>query len=225
MWEDRALTLFPPTLMIITIFTDDKDSWFVEHGRILEEVLRQLNYQTDYVLDKSDIKSGDICFLLSCSNIVDKSVLSLNRHNIVVHASDLPAGKGFSPLQWQILEERNDIILTLFEAIEAVDAGDYYIKDSINFDGTELHEELRNRLAEKIIQMCVKYVIEFNKMKPKQQIGAESFYKRRTKADDEIDIDKTIRELFNHFRIADNNRSPLYFNHLGHKYFLTVNKA
>lgn len=214
-----------PTPVIITIFTDNKDSWFVEYGKILEEKLRQLNYQADYVFDKSDIRPGDICFLLSCSNIVDKSVLGLNRNNIVVHASDLPKGKGFSPLQWQILEGQNDIILTLFEAIEAVDGGDFYFKDNINFDGTELHDELRNRLAGKIIQMCVKYVIEYGEMKPKQQVGEENFYRRRTTTDDEIDVDRTIRDLFNHLRIADNDRSPLYFHHLGHKYFLRINKA
>ena len=210
--------------MTITILTDNKNSWFIEYGEKLEKTLRQKNHQVEYVFNKKDIKQGDICFLLSCSNIVEKSFLDLNNNNIVVHASDLPKGKGFAPLQWQIYNGENDIPITLFEAVEAVDAGHYYIKSIIHYNGTELYDELRKILSEKIIEMCVEFVDRYNELKPIEQKGSESFYKRRTLKDDEIDIEKSIKELFNHFRIADNNRFPLYFNYLENKYIIKVEK-
>ena len=210
--------------MRITILTDNDKSWFIEYGLKLEKILRKNNHQVKYAFNKKEIKKGDICFLLSCSNIVEKSYLELNNNNIVVHASDLPKGKGFAPLQWQILKGENDIPITLFEAVEAVDAGPYYIKSIIHYNGTELYDELRQILGEKIIEMCIEFVDRYNELKPIEQKGEESFYRRRTFKDDEIDIEKSIKELFNHFRIADNERFPLFFNYQGNKYIINIEK-
>ena len=211
--------------MKITILTDNKNSWFIPYGKKLVSQLKKANHDVLYVFNKKDILGGDICFLLSCSNIVDAEYLNKNKNNIVVHASDLPKGKGFSPMQWQILEGKNDIILTLFEAIEAIDAGPYYLKDKIEFNGTELYDELRDKLAQKIIEMCLSFVINYDDLKPKIQIGQATIYRKRTKEDDRIDISKCIVEQFNHFRIADNKKFPLWFEYKGEKFSIMINKT
>jgi methionyl-tRNA formyltransferase len=211
--------------MRITILTDNAGSWFLPHGRKLEALLRGAGHEATYVSRKQAIEPGDVCFLLSCVRIVEPEYLARNRHNIVVHASDLPRGKGFSPLQWQILEGRQEVVLTLLEAVAAVDAGPYYSKSTLRFDGTELHDELREKLGSRIVEMCLEFVEKGGSLVPVPQQGEESFYPRRTGSDDEIDIRKSILEQFNHFRIADNDRFPLYFHHLGHKYVLKIYKS
>jgi len=208
----------------ITILTDNSKSWFIPYGKILESKLYGLGHEVLFVNSKKQIETGDICFLLSCSRIVEQEYLNRNNHNIVVHASDLPEGKGFSPLQWQILEGKDEITLTLFEAADDVDAGPYYIKDEVRYHGTELYSELREKLALKIIEMCVEYINGYKTMKPKKQYGEESFYRKRRKEDDEIDPYDTIENQFNHFRIADNDNYPLYFHFRGEKYYLKVYK-
>ena len=161
--------------MRITILTDNKESWFIPSGERLANDLKRIGNNVVYVFSKEDILEGDICFLLSCSNIVNAKYLKRNKHNIVVHASDLPKGKGFSPMQWQILEGKDRIVLTLFEAVEAVDAGPFYLKGNIELNGTELYEELRHKLSEKIIELCLDFVSGYNSMKPQMQMGMESF--------------------------------------------------
>lgn len=208
--------------MKISILTDNPKSWFIPFGIKLKELLTEMEHQVSYVYNANDIKEGDICFILSCTKLVNNNILLLNRNNIVVHASDLPSGKGFSPLQWQILEGKNEICLTLFEVVDKVDAGPYYLKNTIKFNGDEFYDELRATLAEKIIQMCVDYVKGHNILLAKEQHGSESFYRRRGIQDDEVDINKTIKELFNHFRIADNENYPLFFKINGKKFFLKV---
>lgn len=208
--------------MTITILTDSDKSWFIPHGNELLNNLVKLGHTVFYVHNAADVVVGDICFLLSCTKLVSENTLLLNKNNIVVHASDLPKGKGFSPLQWQILEGKKEICLTLFEVVNAVDAGPFYSKADIQFSGYELYEELREILAKKIICMCLEYVQNRDVLKPIMQVGPESFYKRRTDKDDEIDINKSIYELFNHFRIADNQNYPLYFNIDGRKYFIRI---
>ena len=202
--------------MQLSIITN-KNSWFVKFGKELQYNLEKLGHQVSFVHFISDVKKGDICFILSFSKIVNELTLKKNINNIVVHASDLPAGKGFSPMQWSVFEGNNHIILTLFEAIKEFDAGPYYLKDSVVFEGFELYEEMREIIGDKIVEMCLNYVNNRSQLVPKKQDGIESFYKKRSLVDDEIDPSKSIKEQFNHFRIADNKNFPLYFYYNGHK--------
>lgn len=208
--------------MDITILVDDKESWFVPYAKKLQEQLMKSGLNTELIYDCNMASGGRISFLLSCTKIVGKAFLDLYQHNIVVHASNLPEGKGFTPLKWQILEGKNEIVLTMFEAAEEVDAGSYYQKERIFFKGTELLDELQDIMAEKIIIMCETYALAPYNFTAIEQSGMESFYPKRTKEDDRLDIDKTIREQFNHLRIADNDRFPLWFSYNNNKYYIKI---
>lgn len=210
--------------MIITILIDNINSWFLPFGKKLQKELQRKTHTVFFVTDKREIKKGDVCFILSCSKIIEEKYLKLNKNNIVIHASDLPEGKGFSPLQWQVLEGSNEIILTLFEAVKEIDAGPYYIKHKLFLENTDLLYEMREKMGNLIINMCIEYIDKGENLKPIKQSGKESFYRKRKRKDDEIDINKTIKEQFNHFRIADNERFPLYFKYLGEKYILKIYK-
>jgi len=210
--------------MIITVLTDNQNSWYVPFGKILSEKLSAMGNNTVFVHDKKEIQYGDICFLLCCSRIIKKEYLDRNTNNIVVHASNLPKGKGFAPLQWQILSGAAEITLSIFEAVEAVDAGPVYFKDKLSFNGTELYNELRSALANKISEMCIQYVEKRDTLVAIAQIGDESYYPKRTFKDDEINPNESIVTLFNHFRIADNDKYPLYFYYRDRKYYLKISR-
>ena len=49
--------------------------------------------------------------------IIEKEFLSKHKHNIAVHESSLPKGRGWAPLFWQILEGKNTMPIVLFEAL------------------------------------------------------------------------------------------------------------
>lgn len=208
--------------MDVTILVDDKNSWFTPYADRLRAMLAEQGICTELIHDQKLAKGGKISFLLSCTKIVGKSFLNQYEHNIVVHASDLPAGKGFTPMKWQILEGKDEIVLTMFEAVEAVDAGPYYQKEKLQYKGTELLDELQQMMAEKIIAMCFAYAVNPEAFPATPQSGEESFYPRPSKEDDRLDIDKTIREQFNHLRIADNENFPLWFEHRGKKYIFKI---
>ena len=210
--------------MKVTILTDQGDSWFVPYGR---KLLNSLNQMTDvdamYVFDQKDVPHDNvILFLLSCVKIVEKSTLDRSKNNIVVHASDLPQGKGFSPLQWQIRGGIDEIKLTLFEASEAVDEGPYYFKHSLKLIENELLFESRRRMAEKIVQMCLEFVRLYPEVEAQEQQGVESFYKRLTVKDDELDIHKSIAEQIDLIRGSDFEKYPLYFRYKGRKFTVKV---
>lgn len=208
----------------ITVLIDDKNSWFVPYGQKLNDKLNKKGIKSELVFSQDDANGGDICFLLSCTKIVKKNFLSRYVHNIVIHASDLPEGKGFTPMKWQIREGKNDIVLTLFEAVEAVDAGPWYMKENIHYTGYELLDELQQIMAEKIICMALEYTTKYETILDHEQKGEETIYRRFRDEDDRLDVDKSIREQFNHLRTADNERFPLWFDIDGYEYEIRVSR-
>ena len=144
-----------------------------------------------------------------------------------MYESVLPQGKGWSPLTWQILEDKNEIPITLFEAKESVDSGTIYMQEIMHFTGTELLEELRDKQAAYTTQMCMSFVKNYPGIisSGKEQSGRASYYKKRKSEDSKIDSDKTICEQFNLLRVVDNNRYPAFFEMAGERYFLKIEKA
>lgn len=207
----------------ITILTD-KTSWMYKYNTELKQKLENLGHDANIIMSKQDLKKGDIAFFLSCFEIIPKEYLELNTHNIVVHESALPQGKGWSPMTWQILEGKNKIAITLFEAGKEVDSGEIYLQDIITLDGTELVDEWREKQGKKSIEMCLSFVQNYNSIKGKKQQGTASTYSRRTTKDSELDINKSIVEQFNLLRTVDNENYPAFFIRNGTKYILKIFK-
>lgn len=211
--------------MMITVLVDNKDSWIFPYAEELVKYLRVKGHRVDLVNDQGEIKAGDCAFFLGCEKKVSKESLTRNTHNLVVHESALPEGKGWSPLSWQILEGKNDIPITLFEAREDIDGGDIYLADIMHFAGHELNSELKDRQGRSTIDLVKNFLDEFSALRGRQQTGKETFYRRRIPADSELNVDKTIAEQFDLLRIVDNDRYPAWFNHRGHKYIIKIHKA
>jgi methionyl-tRNA formyltransferase len=208
--------------MRITILTDNPNSWIIPYVNILKDELKHHNIT--HVFSPDDIIDGDVMLMLSCEKILKKEYLQKHKNNIVVHPSKLPKGKGWSPLAWQILEGLNVIPVSLFEAVEAVDAGDVYILDYIQLDGSELNDEIKHKQGLLTIKMVKKYIDEFETIKGIPQTETESFYPRRKQKENELDINKTIAEQFNLLRVVDNERYPAHFYINGKKYIVKIYK-
>lgn len=205
----------------VTFLIDSPDSWMMESvKKYIKETESSQNNRLIHTAE--DIEQGDILFILSFYKLVPTNFLKLNKHNIVVHASKLPRGKGWSPATWQILEGKNEIPLTLFEAIDKVDAGNIYIQDKLELEGTELINDWQAKMASKIIDMIKKFIEQFPNNKGIPQTGPDSFYPRRSPKDSELDINKTIAEQFNNFRAADNEKYPTFFKYKNQKFILKI---
>lgn len=207
----------------ITLLTDNPDSWIISHMKSFLELLKK-KYDVKWIFSSKDLEKGDIAIFLSCERLISSKLLSLNKHNLVVHSSELPKGKGFSPLSWQILEGKNEYVNTLFEAADAVDSGVIYYTDVVKFEGHELIDEIRKKDFDSTVKLIIKFLEDYPTVKGKKQAGEESFYRKRKPEDSEIDINKTIKEQFNLFRISDNQRYPAFFRCAGQKYVLKINK-
>lgn len=208
----------------ISILIDNPRSWFVPYGAELAARLRERGHDVFEVSSPQDIAEGDIAFYLSCEQIIQENIRDRNRHNIVIHASALPQGKGWSPTTWQILEGKNEIPLTLFEAVDKVDAGEIYATGAITLEGHELIDEVRQKEGKAIVDLALQFADAYPNVTGYPQKGDESMYPRRTPTDSELDPTKSLAELFDQLRVADNDRYPAFFTHRGHTYILKIYK-
>lgn len=208
--------------MFIQILVDNPNSWIIPYSVQLRDKIMELGHRSELVYSQDHVKKGDILCLLSCENIFKK--LTLNKHNLVVHESALPKGKGWSPLTWQILEGATKIPVTLFEAVESVDAGIIYGQLNIELDGTELIDEIRKKQAEITFQLVLNFIKGYPRNEGKLQSGESTFYKKRKPQNSELDIESSLSTQFNLLRVCDNERYPAYFKIQGVKYFLKIYK-
>jgi methionyl-tRNA formyltransferase len=209
--------------MKIQLLTSGNDSWIVPYGIELQKNIIARGHLCKYLFDAEQVEDGDILVFLSYDKLYRK--LDLNRHNLVIHESDLPKGKGMSPLTWQVLQGESLIPITLLEATQELDAGNIYKQVWLNLKGNELNAELKEIQGLATIEIVLWFLDNYpNSSNGRVQNGESTFYKRRRSEDSQLNIDKTIREQFNLLRVCDNDRYPAFFYHEGCKYILKIEK-
>lgn len=209
--------------MKVQVLVDNPNSWMVVYAKQLVNILKKkIDIKASLIFTHEQVIEGDVLCLLSCEKIFKK--LHLNKHNLVVHESYLPKGKGWSPLTWQILEGSSKIPVTLFEAAEKIDSGVVYNQDFINLNGDELLPEIRHIQGIKTIDLIVDFIKNIDKVIGCEQMGEETFYPKRKPIDSELDVNKSIREQFNLLRVCDNERYPAFFIFKGKKYIIKTYK-
>ena len=85
-------------------------------------------------------------------------------------------------------------------------------------------DELRDIQGIQRLKIIKKFLIKYPNIKPKKQKGKGNFNKRRYSKDSQLDINKTIKQQFNHLRINDNELYPSFFYYKGQKYIIKVFK-
>ena len=74
-----------------------------------------------------------------------KNFLKNNKLTLIIHESNLPKGKGFSPVQWQLIKGKTKLTICLVEASHGVrvDSGRIYLKSNFKIPETSLLPEIR----------------------------------------------------------------------------------
>ena len=202
----------------------DQGSWINDFIPAWALQLRAVGHTLAWAHDAALLPESHVCFYLSYGCIVGTKLRARHGNNLVVHESDLPAGRGWSPLTWQVLQGAQNIVVTLFEATDAVDAGVIYGQTEIHLCGDELVDDLRRKQAEATFSLCAEFVAGYPGVlqQARDQRGTPSYFPRRTPVDSRLDLDLTLRDQFNLLRVCDNIRYPAWFDHSGARYTLGI---
>lgn len=220
----KILDIHPPPDIRSIFILSDECSWMNKYVHKLFIDWSEQGHHVTWEHDVARLESADFCFCLSFSQIIPPASRLLFKHTLVVHESDLPQGKGWSPLTWQILEGAKQIPVTLIEAADRVDSGPIYTQRWIELNGNELIDELRAAQAMATLELCRWFVDAYPESTDRARIqkGKGSFYPRRRPDDSELDPEKSIAEQFNLLRVVDNERYPAFFRWSGQKYYLKI---
>lgn len=204
-----------------------ENSWTRLHCLQLKKELEARGYFVSYADSPKKLEEPlDVVCILSYPRIVSADFLNKHEHNLVAHSSALPSGRGWSPLNWQILEGKNDIPVTLFEAEEELDSGVIYLQKYLKLEGHELLSEILDMEGKLINEMIIEFLEDYDRVlkNAREQKGEATFYERRRPKDSRLDPYKTIADQFNLLRAVDNERYPAFFEYKGHKYILKIYK-
>lgn len=183
------------------------------------------NHDVELISDLNNVTGGDLLFLISCVDIIPETIQQLYGVTLVIHASDLPYGRGWSPLIWQILEGKTKIALTLLEAKNPVDSGPIWKKIWLNFEGTELYDELNEILFNAELALMDFAINNLGNVKKiVQDNGKATFYPRRYPEHSRIDPNTSIAENFDLLRVSDPSRYPAFFEYRGEFYNVTLRR-
>ena len=202
----------------------DNPSWMLPYGEALVDEIQAMGDAATLCRTHDEIQEGSVAFYLGCVKITPPDVLARHRYNLVVHASALPKGKGFSPIKWQLVEGINTIPVCLFEAVEALDAGPIYYQENLVLEGHELMGEIQPRLAALTRELCLRFLNEPVPPEGTPQEGEETRYARRNNESQRIDPHRPLADQFNILRAVENDRFPAFFDLNGHRYRLLVDK-
>ena len=164
--------------------------------------------------------------IISYYKIIPKKFLLFSKHNLVIHESDLPNGRGISPLYWQILKGKKIITFTLFECSKNMDEGKYYFKKKFYFKQTLIYSEIKEyqlKYAFELIDLFLKKYAKKKYVKSYSQKGKATYFPKIQASFSELDINKTIKSQIDKLRTRDNKDFPSYFFYKKRKYIIKLN--
>ncbi len=145
-------------------------------------------------------------FFLHWHWMVPESIWS--RHECVCfHMTDVPYGRGGSPLQNLIVAGKTDTMLTALRMVDAVDAGPVYAKRPMSLQGRAEDIYIRaGQLSFDIMQWMVEA-----KPEPVPQTGEVVAFQRRKPEQSELPTTGSLSAIYDHIRMLDAPTYPLAF--------------
>ena len=141
-----------------------------------------------------------------------KQEIYKNYYCIGFHSSDLPNGRGGSPIQNQILKGKKNTKITSIKYNQLLDSGDWIYKTKLNLSG-DLDDIFKR--SSKIIKNQINMIIK-NKFKLKKQKGKIYKFKRLKISNSEIKKNESkLINIYDKIRMLDSEEYPRAYFKLG----------
>ena len=150
--------------------------------------------------------------------------LKINKNIFVIHESNLPKGRGMSPLFNQILNGKEKIVSTIFRCGKNFDDGPVILKKEFYYPGNLVYEEIKALQMKNSISLIKRIIKLINKSKlsTKKQIGKSSYFKKISSKINELNINKSIKSQINILRTRDKKKFRGFFFYKKRKFYLSM---
>ena len=199
-------------LLIATI-----KKWNIENALALKKRLEGV-HEVEIIEDKDDLNTEylqsydpDFIFFPHWSYYIPEQIYE-NYECVVFHETDLPFGRGGSPIQNLIVRGYDETVISAIKVTKELDAGPIYMKHPLSLDGTV--SQILTRASDIVFGEMIPKIIECN-MTPVQQTGEPTVFKRRKREDGQIKGDYDLKTIYDYIRMLDGEGYPPAFTDLG----------
>lgn len=126
---------------------------------------------------------------------------------VCFHMTDVPYGRGGSPLQNLIVRGHQETKLTALRMAKELDAGPVYLKKPLSLEGRA--QDIFERVADLVYEMIAEIVAE--EPEPAEQSGEATVFERRTPEMSALPERGDMEALYNHIRMLDAESYPPAF--------------
>jgi methionyl-tRNA formyltransferase len=165
-----------------------------------------IDAKSDFNLENLDKFRPTKIFIPHWSYIIANEIYE-NYECIVFHMTDLPFGRGGSPLQNLIERGFTKTKISAIKVEKGLDTGDVYLKEELSLNGTA--REIFQRSVSIVEQMIRKIIIE--DIKPVPQTGEITEFKRRKPDDGNLAILSDLEKVYDFIRMLDCEGYPHAF--------------
>ncbi len=174
-------------------------------------------------LDEEVIRSfnPDLIFFIHWSWYIPETIYN-SYECIVFHPTELPYGRGGSPIQNLIVRGHDKTFISAVRVGKDLDAGALYpIKKELSLLGTA--EEILIRMSDIVCFQMIPWIIR-NRPVPCEQQGEAVVFERRKPKESKLDMNLEINDIYNIIRMLDGEGYPKAFLDMGN-YRLEFSRA
>lgn len=125
---------------------------------------------------------------------------------VIFHMTDLPFGRGGSPLQNLLVRGIYETRISALKAVEGMDTGPVYWKEPINI-GEGSADFILRKISDIVFDRMIPKFLA-GELKPEDQKGIPVMFARRTPEESEIPEGLTQRQLYDYIRMLDGEGYP-----------------
>ena len=184
---------------------------FAHYSQKLTGNWHLITSREELTLAKIKPLNPDYIFFPHWSWIVPTEIIN-NWQCVCFHMTDVPFGRGGSPLQNLIIRGIEQTKVSALQMTKKLDAGPVYLKHHMELNGSA--ESIFKQLALIITKMIAKIIT--TKPTPKAQSGDIVCFERRTPSQSEIPNHLSPEELYDFIRMLDAPNYPKAYIQQGH---------
>lgn len=174
-----------------------------------------ISKRDDLSLEKLSLLSPRYVFFLHWSWKVPEDVLS-TYECVCFHMTDVPYGRGGSPLQNLIVRGHRSTKLTALRMVEDFDAGPVYTKREMSLEGSSA-EEVYIR-ASYLSAEIIGWMVE-EERQPVSQVGNATVFRRRKPSESQLESLQDLEAMYDFIRMLDADAYPKAFlDHNGFRF-------
>ena len=162
-----------------------------------------INKKTDFSYEELRKLEPDKIFIPHWSYIIPAKIFE-NFECVVFHMTDLPYGRGGSPLQNLIVRGHTHTKISALRVEEGLDTGPIYLKKDLELLGTAQEIFIRTT---SIVEKMIGEIIE-NDLYPIKQEGEILEFKRRKPQDGNMANLQEVPEIYDYIRMLDCDGYP-----------------